>query len=323
MAFWKKKRATNRRLKRGSVLDVKLRSDVVRKERIRVLVLTCGVVLGTLAVIASVSWAGRWALNRFGYENPAFAIRRIDLQTSGIVRREQLLAWSGVQPGQNLLALDLRRVKRDIELSPVVRNVTVDRLLPSTLRIRVEEREPLVRVTTLRPSPTGRGLVGMEFQLDPDGYVMSPLESWQTTLPIGGANTHGVPLLMGVKQRDLRPGRRVESRTVLAALELVGEFSVSAMAGLVEIREIDVSSSDALEVTTAQGSRITFALSDIGQQLRRWRAIYDYGMRYNRAIRSLDLSVPDNVPARWINATLQPAAPVKRPPVPKGKNRNV
>jgi len=322
MLFWKKKKASNRRLNRGSVLDVKLRSDVVRRARIRVLTLTTGIVAGTLALLLGLSWAGHRAMERLVLQNPAFAIRTIDVKTDGVVRLEQIRSWAGVVPGQNLVALDLRRVKRDIELAPVVRRATVDRLLPSTVRIRVEEREPVVRVHALRPSSSGPGLMGVEFQLDVTGHVMAPLQPWQTTVPLGDAPRRDAPLLVGVKQGDLRPGRSIETPSVRAAIELVREFAGSPMAGLVELRQIDVSTSDALRVVTGQGSEITFGLRDMAMQMRRWRAIYDYGLRYNRAIASLDLSVTDNVPARWFDPISAPSSSPKPPPAPARRKPN-
>jgi hypothetical protein len=55
-------------------------------------------------------------------------------------------------------------------------------------------------------------------------------------------------------------------------------------------------------VTTGQGSEITFALNDIGLQLRRWLDIFDIGQKMNRGIASLDLAVSNNIPARWLDA---------------------
>ena len=54
---------------------------------------------------------------------------------------DQLRRWAGVKPGENLFALDLARVKRDLEMVPLIDSVSVERVLPRTLRIRVTERE--------------------------------------------------------------------------------------------------------------------------------------------------------------------------------------
>jgi len=106
----------------------------------------------------------------------------------------------------------------------------------------------------------------------------------------------------------LQPGHRVESPQVQAALELIGAFGHSPMAGLVDLRRIDVSAPGVVVVTTGQGGEITFGLNNLEQQLRRWREIYDFGQRMNKAVASLNLAVSNNVPVRWMEAVVVPSA---------------
>src|ERR1700677_2755817 len=106
MSFFKRK-ARNRRLGKDRVLDVKLRSNQVRASRLRIVALALGLVFATILSFYLVWRSGQWALNRLIYENNAFAIQAIDVQTDGGVAVDQLRRWSGVKNGENLLALDL------------------------------------------------------------------------------------------------------------------------------------------------------------------------------------------------------------------------
>ena len=108
-------------------------------------------VFGTVFGLYLLWRAGEWALDKLVYENEAFAIQHIDVQTDGVIAPDQLRRWAGVKPGDNLLALDLARVKRNLELVPLVQSVSVERILPRTLRIRVTEREPVAQVNVPRP----------------------------------------------------------------------------------------------------------------------------------------------------------------------------
>src|SRR5205814_2245048 len=119
---------------------------------------------------------GDWLLTTLVFENSAFAIQQMDVQTDGVIAVSQLCRWAGLKPQQNLLALDLQRVKRNLELVPLVQSVSVERVLPRTLRIRVVGREPIAQVSILRPHASG-GFETAIFQLDSDGYVMLPLNS--------------------------------------------------------------------------------------------------------------------------------------------------
>ena len=96
-----------------------------------------------------------------------------------------------------------------------------------------------------------------------------------------------------------------------AALRLIQAFDRSSMASLVEIKQIDLSWRSALVVTTAQESEVLFGLGDMDGQMRRWRAIHEHGQKVGKHLVALDLSVSNNLPARWLEASLAPPAPPK------------
>src|SRR5690242_1341459 len=224
---WFSRKQKNRRMGRGHVLDVKLRSDQVRATRTRVAALAFGVVFGTVFGLYVLWRVGEWTLNRLVYENATFAIRQIELQTDGVLSVDQLRRWAGVKPGENLLALDLAKVKRNLELVPLIGSVSVERILPQTLRIRVAEREPVAQVNVPRRSSGGGLQVGV-FHLDADGYVMVPLDPQQRATPLNQVDDQ-LPVLIGLNPSELQPGRQVESVQAQAALELIAEFDHSPM----------------------------------------------------------------------------------------------
>jgi cell division septal protein FtsQ len=318
--MWPRRKSKNRRLGREFVLDVKLRSSQVRAGRIRMLAVTLAAVFGTVFGVFLLWRTGEWALQRLVYENKAFAIEEIDLQTDGVIAVDQLRRWMGVKSGENLLALDLARVKRDLELVPLVQSVAVERILPHTLRIRVVEREPLAQINVPRPRPGG-GVELAVFQIDGDGWVMAPLDSHQRANE-SSPPAEQLPVISGINANEVQPGRRIEAAQVQAALQLIAAFEHSPMAGLVDLKRIDVSAPEVLLVTTGQGSEVTFALRDADQQLRRWREIFDQGQKLGKAVATLDLAVTDNIPARWVEASVTASAP-KLPKPLRTKKKHV
>ena len=310
--MWFKRKPKNRRLGRDYVLDVKLRSSKVRAARARMAVWAVVACFATLFGAVVLWHAGEWALDRMVYQNPAFAIQDIDVQTDGVIAVDQLRRWMRVKPGQNLLALDLDRVKRDLEMVPQVQSASVERILPHALRVRVTEREPLAQVVVARPGPRNTINTAV-YQLDAEGYVLVPLEPRQRSSPPAQWEQR-LPLISGLNPNDLQAGRRLDSPSVQAALHLIASFDQSSMAALVELKRVELSAPDTLVVTTGQGSQITFGLSELDQQLRRWRAVFELGQRMSKAIASLDLAVSNNVPVSWLEASVQPApAPVHLP----------
>src|SRR3954468_11083586 len=168
--FWRKRKPTNRRLGRVHVLDVKLRSSQVRAARTRRIIIGLGVCFGTVLGLYAIWCLGEFTLIKLVYENKSFAIQQVDVQTDGVVSPDQLRRWSGVRPGQNLLALKLEDVKRDSEMQAVIESVSVERILPGTLRLRTPEREPVAQVPVLVHRGDG-GFDTKIFQVDENGYV--------------------------------------------------------------------------------------------------------------------------------------------------------
>jgi len=65
--MWFRRKLKNRRLSRGHVLDVKLRSGQVRATRLRLASVALGVTFGTFFGLYLLWRAGEWALDRLIY----------------------------------------------------------------------------------------------------------------------------------------------------------------------------------------------------------------------------------------------------------------
>jgi hypothetical protein len=300
--MWFKRTPKNRRLERSNVLDVKLRTKEVRAARLKLATTSLGVSLGTVIALYLLWRGGVWALDQFVFKNDAFAVRDLNIQTDGSIPIAQLRQWAGVKPGDNLLALDLARIKRDIELAAMIKSAAVERVLPHTLRVRVTEREPIARIKLPQLQPRG-GVVIVSYYLDEGGYVIQPLAAPADT---AARDADSLPVLSGVNATELRPGSIVGLPKIIAALRLIAAFENSPMSGLVELKSVDVVETEVLQVTTGQGGQITFALDRLDEQLRRWRAVHDYGQKNGRTIRTLDLSVANNSPVLWLGAGAVP-----------------
>ena len=226
MAFRSKRK--NRLHRRGHVLDVKLRATQRRRNRLRAVTFFFAVCFVVFAALY-VAWrGGELLLRRTIYENKAFAIQRIHVETDGVLSPEQIRAWAGVRAQANLMALDLSRVKRDLELMPAIEAAAVERVMPGTLRIRVTEREPVARVIFARVQSRGTGTyTNTTLTLDRNGFFMFPIERSQRAQPSVASDEH-LPILAGIPVSDMRPGRQVESSQVRAALEREMEIEASS-----------------------------------------------------------------------------------------------
>jgi hypothetical protein len=260
-------------------------------------------------------WQGyQWALLHFVYRNETYAIRRIELRHEGRLRGEQIRQWADVTPGQNLLALDLDRVRHELELNPWIEWADVQAQRPDCLRLAISEREPVAQVVVWRFSVTERRAWPETNYLDAHGYVLPPLrDEWLR--PGVDADFSHLPRLLGLERHPVIPGQHLRLPAVDAALELIRAYEQSALYSQVDLAELDVSGTSTLQGLLRQGTRLVFGCQHFDRQMLRWRSIHDYAQGQGRALEWLDLSVTNNLPARWRDETNAPV-PV-RPSKPK------
>ncbi|HEX7652703.1 MAG TPA: FtsQ-type POTRA domain-containing protein, partial [Verrucomicrobiae bacterium] len=207
MWFRRDKKNRNRRIGRGNVLNVKLRSDQVRAARIRLGTLICCIAFGTFFGLYLTWRVGEVLLNKFVYENPDFAIQKVDIQTDGVIAVEQLRRWSNVRFGANLIGLDLANVKRNLEMESTVESASVERVLPHTLRIRVNERTPLAQVNLPCTDDAGNLAIAIT-QLDKNAVAMRPRDPRQCVVPLAQLNPQ-LPVITGLNPVRLKLGEAV------------------------------------------------------------------------------------------------------------------
>ncbi|MGV3772728.1 MAG: cell division protein FtsQ/DivIB [Verrucomicrobiales bacterium] len=317
--FGKKK---NKTFDRGKKLDVKMRSQQSRALRMRMAILALAA-SSLVVLVMLLGWKGReMLLEEYVYKSPTFAIDRIDIQTDGVIPIDQIRRWAAVQIGDSLLKLDLARIKRDLELVPLVKTASVERQLPRRLVLRLKEREPIAQIFVFQSSAQSESLRSTVFFLDEEGWVMPPATKY-LNLKFIPNQPQSFPIITGVQGIDLRPGRQVQSRQMRAALQLIRHFPKSPMSGRADIKEIDISDPNTLLLSTEGGSQITFAPANFESQLVRWRTIHDYAFSIERSVAQLNLAVTNYVPVTWVqqeSGLQNPAAHSKPSPSTRRKN---
>ena len=84
------------------------------------------------------------------YLSPAFTIEKVDVVGAEHLTSQDMAALASVPQGTTLLTVDTGAIERSIDRDAWVKDVTVNRVFPSTLQIVVTEREiaAVVEVTT-------------------------------------------------------------------------------------------------------------------------------------------------------------------------------
>ncbi len=228
---------------------------------------------------------------------------RIDVQTDGVISQDQLAPLGGVKPGENLLALRSRARETRLELVPLIQSGSLERVLPATLRIRVTEREPVARSTCPRPATGGR--IEVDRLSAGRGRLChaaaGPAPASDAVGRPGGRSVAGD--FNGINFSDLQPGRRIGFPPVQAALQLIVAFEKSPMAGLVDLKRVDVSAARKCWSSRRTGKRSDlwsgrFRPTTAALAARFMRNV----RRLNKAIATLDLAVTNNIPLRLLGS---------------------
>jgi cell division septal protein FtsQ len=270
-----------------------MRTVEVRSARNRLIAAACILAVGAAGVLYGLWMAGQWVVDELVFRNPAFAVRQLQIDSGQKLPPELVLSWSGIQRGDNLIDLDLERVKQRLELLSVVDSVSLQRLPPDTLRIRLKPRIPIAEIRSARKLRQG-GLELTEFYVDERGVVLQ-FPSASSEVLHRQLVRAPLPHLLGVGNPVA--GRVLVGPTVMPALKLIRAFDGSAMFGLKELESIDLGRTGVLRVRTSHGALVTFGLGNFKQQLARWRRVHDYASGRGQVIATLDLSVTNNVPA--------------------------
>ena len=318
MGLFKGNKNARKKEKRES-LSVKKRGGEERARKVRFVASLFGFSL-SLFLLVLIGWKGvNFVMREAVYKNPRLAIERIDIETDGVLATEKIREWARVKTGDNLLALDLSRLKRDLELHPLIESAAAEKILPRQLRITIVERKPLAVVYLYHSGKTQIQNGLDRVYIDGAGMVIPPLPTSERN-PAADPNPSALPALTGFNPRDLRPGAYVDSPQIRSALELLTEFERSPVASMIEFRSIDLSSPHTLAASVDPETEITFSPDNFARQLARLQTTLEFARRQNRMLASLDLAVGNYVPARWIEPSTN--APAATHPLPPQNSRN-
>ncbi|MEO7192862.1 MAG: FtsQ-type POTRA domain-containing protein [Vicinamibacterales bacterium] len=202
--------------------------------------------LPAVLVAALLGWGARTAMS-----SDSFAVRRFIVQGNSRLSEGDVLALVAGLRGQNILRADLDRYRSQLMSSLWVGQVTLWRVLPSTIGIRVVERVPmaLARIGT------------QLFLVDDTGIVIDEYSSAYRDIDL--------PVVDGMSPAGSK-GRALRLDTVRLTTALMGDLSHRASL-LQAISQIDVSNPhDARVMLTNDDVWLHLGESRFGDRLERY-----------------------------------------------------
>jgi cell division protein FtsQ len=116
---------------------LKRRSKNIAQELCRTALLLCVIVIISAALIYGYM---------FTLSSPYFQIKEITVRGCKELTEKEILSLAAIKPDQSLLAINLGKIARRIEVNPWIKEVCVGRELPNRLIIEVRERLPVALI---------------------------------------------------------------------------------------------------------------------------------------------------------------------------------
>lgn len=118
--------------------------------RLALLLGAAALIIGGATFILRSGWAERSADRATGSalrlsQKARFAVRDVAVEGRRYTDKNDLNAALSIPPGSPILALDPDAIRERVQGLPWVASVRVERILPDTIRVRLEEREPMAR----------------------------------------------------------------------------------------------------------------------------------------------------------------------------------
>lgn len=169
--------------------------------------------------------------------SPYFSVQHIKVLESRNITEEDIIKQSGLKKGNNIFKVNLKEAASKINVFSWIEKVEINRRLPSTLLIRVHEREPLALV-----------VYNDEFIIvDKEGIYIKKVKY---------VNDMNLPLVTSVPitEKDIC-GAKISAEGLHSALSLIQLLDNKF---LEDVAEIIAPSSQSLTLKTLEGIEIRF-----------------------------------------------------------------
>lgn len=228
----------------------KLNRRVHKARRARTALRWTGIILSYAAVAGFLFWFGARTFRALA-TSEEFTVHHVEIEGTTNTTPEAIAAALRPLEGRSLAELELREVARLSASDPWVRDASVRRQFPDTLRITVRERRPAALAVV-------QGLVQV---VDEDGVPMGPA---------GPGLAYDLPVLTGLDKLD----RAARDAALERGVAFVARLSQASPEFVSEISELDLSRPDRVVMIPArEGPKLLLDPEFVDRNVKRWLAM--------------------------------------------------
>jgi cell division septal protein FtsQ len=210
-------------------------------------------------------------------------VKRVTIEGNRIVETAEIMQLIKVPKNSQLQDVDLMAVRRDILSHHFIKDAVVERDLPATLRVTIQERVPLTIINSTEI-----------LYLDEDGVVLPHSISKQL---------FDLPVLTGLpNDASLTPGSTLKNPDIQEALQILASSKLVNKELYHLISEVRLRNGGDIVLYAAEsGVPIIFGHGDIASKLVRLEAFWEQVGRDRgpEQLQYVDLRFDDQVVVRW------------------------
>lgn len=205
-----------------------------------------------------------------------FRLKTIEVSTTKRLTREEILGLAEVEPGKDLLRMNLRRMGEHILQNPWVETVKINRYLPDGISITITEREPLAIVN-----------MGFIYYLDKNAKVFKVLNQ---------GDRLDYPVVTGFSEEEMGTDPKGSEEALEATCELLKILREKGAFILADVSEIHYDAGYGFTLFTASRALpIKVGAGDFDSKVERFAHIYRDLMLQRQSLQYIDLDYDDKI----------------------------
>ena len=205
-----------------------------------------------------------------------FSLKSIEVSSAKHLTRDEILGLAGVEPGKDLLRMNLKRMGEHILQNPWVETVRINRYFPDAVSIVITEREPIAIVN-----------MGFIYYLDKKGNVFKVLNN---------GDKLDFPVVTGFSEEELGSDPKGTKEALEATCDLLNILRLNGAFILADVSEIHYDKGYGFTLFTASGALpVKVGSGDFSAKVERFARIYRDLMVLLPSIHYIDLDYNDKI----------------------------
>jgi cell division septal protein FtsQ len=258
--------------KKVAVNKVKVQRNPIEWSKYLRLLRTIALGTAGISLLFGVMFAAKRAIGAATF----FRLKNIEVSSAKRLTQEEILGLAGVENGQDLARMNLKRMGEQLSQNPWVETVRINRYFPDRLTIAVTEREPLAIVN-----------MGFIYYLDKKGTVFKVLNQ---------GDKLDFPVVTGFSEEEMNSNPAGTREALKATCELLGILREKGAFILADVSEIHYDKGYGFTLFTSSGALpVKVGSGDFSAKVDRLARIYRELMAQHPSLQYIDLDYNDKI----------------------------